>query len=117
MKAFGYGDREVGLHFLKLVALVVGIGCAAGIVLGTWMGSSMVRIYGDYYRTYRRVHTEQTEITERIFRVETRVYDVRSGALIWSAFYEAGESDTVEKASAPLGRAILNDLVRVGLVE
>jgi len=50
LKAFGYRDREVGLHYAKLVAVVVGCGCLLGVGLGGWIGASMTRLYADYYR-------------------------------------------------------------------
>lgn len=50
MKAFGYRDREVGLHYGKLVGAVVLLGCLLGIGLGGWIGVNLVRIYGEYYR-------------------------------------------------------------------
>lgn len=57
LKALGYRDREVGLHFAKLVGLIIGGGLVAGLLLGTWMGSGLLRMYADYYRfpelTYR----------------------------------------------------------------
>jgi putative ABC transport system permease protein len=50
MKAFGYRDREVGLHYGKLVGLVVLLGCLFGVALGGWIGVNLVRLYGEYYR-------------------------------------------------------------------
>lgn len=38
LKAFGYANWEVGLHFLKLVLVVVLAGSAVGIGLGRWLG-------------------------------------------------------------------------------
>jgi putative ABC transport system permease protein len=50
LKAFGYRDREVGLHYAQLVGLVTLIGGLLGVALGAWFGAGMVRMYGDYYR-------------------------------------------------------------------
>jgi putative ABC transport system permease protein len=50
MKAFGYRDREVGLHYAKLVGLVTLGGCVLGTLFATWMGAAMTRLYADYYR-------------------------------------------------------------------
>lgn len=50
LKAFGYRDRDVGLHYAKAIGLVVAVGWIAGLALGDWMGASMTRMYGDYYR-------------------------------------------------------------------
>lgn len=50
LKAVGYRDREIGVHYMKLVALVLVVGMALGIALATWLGSAMCELYGAYYR-------------------------------------------------------------------
>ena len=50
LKAFGYRDREVGWHYAKLVGVILVAGWLVGLVLALWMGSSMTRMYGLYYR-------------------------------------------------------------------
>jgi putative ABC transport system permease protein len=50
LKALGYGTRDIGWHYAKLV-LVVGVaGCAAGAVGGLVMAAGMARTYADFYR-------------------------------------------------------------------
>src|SRR5690606_7097329 len=50
LKAVGYRDREVGVHYAKLVLLVVAAGCVLGTAGGTWLGSLMCDLYAVYYR-------------------------------------------------------------------
>jgi len=50
LKAFGYRDLEVGLHYAKLVAIVLASGCLVGFALAAWMGTAMTRMYTEYYR-------------------------------------------------------------------
>jgi putative ABC transport system permease protein len=50
LKAFGYTNAEVGLHFLKRVAVVGGRGAAVGIGLGSWLGASFTEFYTRYYQ-------------------------------------------------------------------
>ncbi|MGF1518425.1 MAG: ABC transporter permease [Nodosilinea sp.] len=50
LKAFGYSNGEVGLHFLKLVLVVVALGAAVGIGLGRWLGASFTEFYTQYYQ-------------------------------------------------------------------
>ncbi len=50
LKALGYRDAEVGAHYAKLIGLVVLVGCAAGLVIGAWLGDAMTRMYVRYYR-------------------------------------------------------------------
>ena len=49
LKAFGYSDFAVGLHYIKLVLMIVSIGIIAGIGAGIWMGQGMSNIYMDFY--------------------------------------------------------------------
>ena len=49
LKAFGYSNFAVGLHYLKLVLLIVTLGVIAGIGVGILMGKGMSNIYMDIY--------------------------------------------------------------------
>ncbi len=49
LKAFGYSDFAVGLHYTKLVLLIVGIGVAGGIAAGVWMGRAMADVYMGFF--------------------------------------------------------------------
>ncbi len=49
LKAFGYGDFAIGLHYAKLVLVIVAGGVVAGIALGILLGRGMSGIYGDIY--------------------------------------------------------------------
>lgn len=50
MKAFGYRDYEVGLHYAKLVGVVLVVGGTLGIVVAARLGSWMTRLYAEYFR-------------------------------------------------------------------
>ncbi len=49
MKAFGYTDLDVVVHYLKLVAAIAVLGLAIGIALGTWMGHALAGVYTEYF--------------------------------------------------------------------
>jgi putative ABC transport system permease protein len=49
LKAFGYSDFAVGLHYTKLVLMIVSIGIIGGIAAGIWMGRSLSYMYLDFY--------------------------------------------------------------------
>ena len=49
LKAFGYSDFAVGLHYIKLVLMIVGLGILGGILAGIWMGKGMSNIYMEFY--------------------------------------------------------------------
>lgn len=50
LKAFGYSDWEVGLHYLGFGFAAVGLGAAVGLPLGMWMGARFTALYADYFR-------------------------------------------------------------------
>ena len=50
LKAFGYGNIDIGLHFLKLVMLIVLGGELIGVVAGDRLGRWMSTIYMEFYR-------------------------------------------------------------------
>lgn len=50
LKAFGYGYRAIGLHYLQFAAAALLLGALLGIPLGVWMGRGMARLYADYFR-------------------------------------------------------------------
>jgi putative ABC transport system permease protein len=45
LKAFGYSNFAVGLHYIKLILLIVTLGVIAGVAVGIWMGKGMTNIY------------------------------------------------------------------------
>jgi len=50
MKAFGYRDREVGVHYAKLTGSLVLCGSAFGLIVASWLGTMMTRMYVIFYR-------------------------------------------------------------------
>jgi putative ABC transport system permease protein len=49
LKAVGYTQREVGVHYLKLVCLLVLCGSTLGIAVGAWLGGALNNIYIRYF--------------------------------------------------------------------
>ncbi|HEU5040419.1 MAG TPA: ABC transporter permease, partial [Gemmatimonadales bacterium] len=50
LKALGYGDLQVGLHYLKMVTVVVLLGAAIGIGVGRWLGEGLTGVYAEIFR-------------------------------------------------------------------
>jgi putative ABC transport system permease protein len=50
LKAFGYRDRDVGWHYVKLVLVIAVVGAIGGTLLGAWAGRGLGQIYLEYYR-------------------------------------------------------------------
>lgn len=49
LKALGYGDRSITLHYLKLVSVIVIGGAALGIGVGSYLGRAMMHLYTDQF--------------------------------------------------------------------
>ena len=50
LKAFGYSNLHIGIHYIKLVVMIVLIGVAGGTAAGIWLGKGLGGIYMEYYR-------------------------------------------------------------------
>jgi putative ABC transport system permease protein len=50
LKAFGYANRALGWHYVKLVMAVTLFGVAGGTALGAWFGRGLANVYMDFYR-------------------------------------------------------------------
>jgi putative ABC transport system permease protein len=50
LKALGYGNGEIGLHYFKLVAVVVLLGAAIGVGAGAWLGNRLTGVYAEIFR-------------------------------------------------------------------
>ena len=61
LKALGLRDRRIALHYLGLVAIIVGLASALGLALGVWSGTWMTGLYC------------------RVFRFPTGVYHLSGG--------------------------------------
>jgi len=49
LKAVGYSDMEISLHYLKMVLLITSVGSAIGLSLGGWMGVGMTVMYAEFF--------------------------------------------------------------------
>jgi putative ABC transport system permease protein len=50
LKAVGYNDLEIGLHFGKLVLAISGLGAALGLAAGVWLGGALTHLYGQFFK-------------------------------------------------------------------
>lgn len=49
LKAIGYRDREIGLHYVKLVTVIVSLGAVLGVGAGGWLGRVWTNLYTSQY--------------------------------------------------------------------
>ncbi|MEM7165912.1 MAG: FtsX-like permease family protein [Planctomycetota bacterium] len=50
IKSFGYGNREIGAHFLKFALVIVSVGTVLGLIFGAWLGHGMAQMYAMFFR-------------------------------------------------------------------
>ena len=50
LKAVGYTDLEVGMHYLELTLLIAVTGAALGLGTGAWLGRGLTAMYVKFYR-------------------------------------------------------------------
>jgi putative ABC transport system permease protein len=67
LKAVGYSNREIALHYLKMVLYITAIGSVIGLLLGAWMGAGMTKIYTDFFHF---------PILKYSFSAETMIFSV-----------------------------------------
>ena len=49
LKAFGYSNQNVGLHYLKFALATVLIGLLPGLLLGLYLGEQVTNLYREYF--------------------------------------------------------------------
>ncbi len=50
MKALGYSNRVVAMHYVKWGLVVAALGAAMGLAAGAWLGAGLTRIYTEFYK-------------------------------------------------------------------
>ena len=50
LKAFGYSNGEIALHYTKSSLIVASLGAITGAVAGNWMASGLASMYSEFYR-------------------------------------------------------------------
>jgi len=50
LKALGYSNGQLGWHYFKWALIVAGLGAVTGVVVGSWLGASMIQLYNQYFR-------------------------------------------------------------------
>lgn len=56
LKALGYSNLRIGLHYLQLVSIIVVIGALVGVAVGAWLGEGLTSLYGKYFRFPNEVY-------------------------------------------------------------
>ena len=57
LKALGYPNRDIAMHYLKLVMLIVAVGLALGVGLGDRLGTMFTGLYAEFFRFPHFAHS------------------------------------------------------------
>ena len=49
LKALGYANPAIALHYLKLVLLIVAVGLVLGVFVGKWLGTLLTGLYAEMF--------------------------------------------------------------------
>ncbi|MCX6178725.1 MAG: FtsX-like permease family protein [Chlorobiales bacterium] len=61
LKAIGYSNEDVGLHYLGFAMIPTAFGAIVGTLLGAWLGRGLMNIYADFYNFAELVYTFRAE--------------------------------------------------------
>ncbi len=50
LKAFGYSNGRIGMHFLEFALVIVAAGSLLGLPTGTWLAHGLARMYTDFFQ-------------------------------------------------------------------
>ncbi|MCP1727852.1 putative ABC transport system permease protein [Natronospira proteinivora] len=50
LKAFGYSNQDMAIHYGLLTGIVVTVGALAGVLLGGWAADHLIQVYLEYFR-------------------------------------------------------------------
>ena len=50
LKALGYGNFDIAVHYVKFIVTIVAVGVALGSGAGMWLGMYITRLFGDFFR-------------------------------------------------------------------
>ncbi|MEJ5210144.1 MAG: ABC transporter permease [Burkholderiales bacterium] len=112
LKAFGYTDRAIALHYVKFVLVVVILGVALGVALGTWFGESLSRVYQETTFRFPYLHYQlRPAVVAIAFLVAGSAALL---ATVWAVFRAArlAPAEAMRPEAPPVYRATL--LERLG---
>ena len=85
LKAFGYGNGDIAVHYGLLTALIVLIGCALGIGFGAWAADGLAALYMEYFRFPEMSFRLQPRVLLLAFAVAAAAAAVGTTRAVWHA--------------------------------
>ena len=62
LKAFGYRNWQVGVHYFELGLIIAALGAAMGIAAGIWLANGLVQAYSQFFRFPETLYTLEISI-------------------------------------------------------
>lgn len=85
LKAFGYSGWAIGLHFMKMMAVVVCLGGLVGTAVGTFMGLKLSELYTTLYRFPALIFRFDTQVALGAFGVSLAAGVLGTIGSVWQA--------------------------------
>jgi putative ABC transport system permease protein len=85
LKAFGYTNLDVGVHYAKLVVLIISAGLAGGVAAGVWFGKMLGGIYMEVYRFPHLLYTLHPEVVVTAVLISVASALVGTAHALWRA--------------------------------
>ncbi len=97
IKAFGYSDGDLAVHYALLTGMIVLVGVALGVVLGAWAGDALAALYAEYFRFPETI----TRMQGRVIAIAVLVSAGAAGLGTFRAVYSAVRLPPAEAMRPP----------------
>jgi putative ABC transport system permease protein len=74
LKALGYSNAAVALHYLQFALAIGGVGMLIGLAAGTWLGFGLTRLYAEFFH-----------FPFLVFRIDTAIYAIAAAVTLAAA--------------------------------
>lgn len=86
LKAFGYRNRTIALHFCALVLLIAVVGIVPGVAAGAWMGHGLASIYREFFRFPQLYYEVAPAVIAGAALITASAALIGTGRALWQAF-------------------------------
>ena len=86
LKAFGYSNGAIGLHYTLLVLGMITVGIVPGLLLGGWMGRGLASIYREFFRFPELHYAVDPDVIASAVLVTAAAALAGTWRALWQAF-------------------------------
>ena len=73
--------------------------------------------YGYYFQSMQPIYTPGYERTTKVVRLETRVFSVKTGKMVWGGATESFNPSLAGQIVAKLASLVVSDMEKAGLIK